>query len=852
MAQPLGLPALPADGALPDGLTEVEAARRLAVDGPNALPSEERHWLRILASQIASPLVLVLVAAALLARVLGERVEAVVILLIVAMNALLGFFQEHRAERSLRALRGFITRTARVRRDGRVRDVPAEELVRGDVVELEVGDLIPADLRLLTAEDIGVDEAPLTGESMSVTRNAGDVVCHGTHLVSGYGTGVVVATGRATELGRVASLLVRKADETDFQRGMRRFSGFLVQVVLLLTAFVGLANVALGRDWLDALLFALALAVGITPEVLPAIVTISLARGALRMAHDEVVVKRLMSVEDLGNVDILCCDKTGTLTEGEFVLRDYRSPDGKSDIAVLARAAAIGATGTGRPVAPAATALDRATWQCPALKDALPLLGRWQVLDRNAFDFHRRRAGAVIAREGRHWLLVQGAPESVLAVCHTVARGDGRPALDNATRASLAATVAEWEAGGVRVLAVAERELDGAIATAADENELALCGFLLYFDPPKPEAAAALRRLTALGVQVKVLTGDSAVIARRICREVGLPAATLMTGEEVSRLDDRELRAAVTRHSLFARVTPEQKLRLVAALRSEGHVVGFLGDGVNDAPALRGSDVGIAVNTGTEVAKSAADIVVLRKSLAVLAGGIVEGRRTFANITKYILNTVSANFGNMITVAAASLFLPFLPLLPSQILLCNFLSDLPLVMIATDRVDPGMLRRPRRWHITPIARFMVAFGALSAVFDLVLIGAITRWWAASPDLLRSAWFVESVCSEILVTFAVRTEAPWYRSRAGGWLIATSMGAGLLAFAAPFTPLGQHYFGFTPLPLPVAGTVAALLVAYFLSAEVAKGPFFRRFGLNHEPAHGAPAGPIPRGGRPSPA
>jgi Mg2+-importing ATPase len=838
---------------LSSGLTAVEAARRLAADGPNALPSEgERHWLRILVAQIASPLVLLLVMAALLARVLGERVEAVVILLIVALNALLGFFQEHRAERSLRALRGFITRSARVRRDGSVREVPAEDLVRGDAVELEVGDLVPADLRLLAADDIAVDEAPLTGESTPVTRNTGDVVRHGTHLVSGYGMGVVVATGRATELGRVASLLVRKADETDFQRGMRRFSGFLVQVVLGLTALVGVANLALGRDWLDALLFALALAVGITPEVLPAIVTISLSRGALRMARDDVVVKRLMSVEDLGNVDILCCDKTGTLTEGEFVLRDYLSPEGQPDITLLARAAAIGATGTGRPAAPAATALDRATWQCPALKDALPLLDRWQVLDRNAFDFHRRRAGALIAREGRHWLLVQGAPESVLAVCRTVARGDDRPALDPAARMSLEATVAEWEAGGVRVLAVAERQLEGDIATAADENELTLCGFLLYIDPPKLEAPAALRRLTGLGVQVKVLTGDSAVIARRICREVGLPETPLLTGEEVSHLDDRELRAAVTRHSLFARVMPEQKLRLVAALRSEGHVVGFLGDGVNDAPALRGSDVGIAVNTGTEVAKAAADIVLLRKSLAVLAGGIVEGRRTFANITKYILNTVSANFGNMITVAAASLFLPFLPLLPSQILLCNFLSDLPLVMIATDRVDSGMLRRPRRWHVTPIARFMVAFGALSAVFDLLLIGAITRWWAGSPDLLRSAWFVESVCSEILVTFAVRTELPWYRSRAGGWLLGASLAAGLLAFAAPFTPVGRHYFGFTPLPPPVVATVGVLLLAYFLAAELAKGPFFRRFGLNHRREHREAADPISRGGAPSPA
>ncbi|HWB39636.1 MAG TPA: magnesium-translocating P-type ATPase [Gemmatimonadales bacterium] len=819
------------DHASPQGLTRAEAARRLISDGPNALPAEgERPWFRILSSQIATPLVLILIVAALLARLLREQVEAIVILLIVALNALLGFVQEYRAERSLRALRRFLTHFARARRDGVIQEIPAEELVRGDVVELEVGDLVPADLRLLAAEEIAVDEAALTGESLPVIRDAGDHVRHGTHLVSGHGTGVVVATGRATELGRIASLLVRKADETEFQQGLRRFSGFLVQVVLALTVFVTLANAGLGRGWLDALLFALALAVGITPEVLPAILTISLARGARRMARDEVVVKRLMSVEDLGNIDVLCCDKTGTLTAGEFALRDFVNVEGEPDLAVLARAAAVGSVGTGPPAAPAATPVDQATWQCPALKDALPLLHQWQVLDRVAFDFHRRRAGALVADAGRRRLFVQGAPESVLAVCDTVARGARRPVLDAATRAALAAEVAGREAEGMRVLAVAERELVGDMATPADEAGLTLCGFLVYLDPPKAEAPAALGRLAGLGVEVKVLTGDSAVIARRICREVGLPEAPLMTGEEVGRLDDRTLRAEVARHSVFARVLPEQKQRLVAALRSAGHVVGFLGDGVNDAPALRGSDVGIAVDTGTEVAKAAADIVLLRKSLAVLAGGIIEGRRTFANITKYILNTISANFGNMITVAVASLFLPFLPLLPSQILLCNFLSDLPLLMIATDRVDAEMLRRPRRWRIAPIARFMLAFGALSALFDLLLIGAVARWWPGNPALLRSAWFVESVCSEILVTFALRTAVPWFRSRVGSWLLVSSVVAALLGFAAPFSPIGRRYFGFTPLSLPLVGTVAGLLIAYFLSAELAKGPFFRRFGV----------------------
>jgi Mg2+-importing ATPase len=821
----------PFAGSPATGLTEAEALRRLASDGPNAVPSEgDRRWPRILVSQIATPLVLVLVFAALLSVLLGERVDAVVILLIVGLNALLGFAQEYRAEQSLRSLSAFVTRSARVRREGVVREIPAEELVRGDMVELEVGDLVPAEVRLLASDDISMDEAPLTGESTPVARQPGDTLRHGTHLVSGYGSGLVIATGRMTELGRVVSLMARKADETDFQRGLRRFSGFLIQVVVALTVSVALANAALGRGWLDAALFALALAVGITPEVLPAIVTISLARGALRMARDEVVVKRLMSVEDLGNIDVLCCDKTGTLTLGEFSLEQFLDGGWRPDLTVLASAAAAGSAGMGRPSAPAATPMDRATWSCAAIEDALPLLDRWRVLDRNAFDFRRRRSSAVIARDGQRSLLVQGAPESVLAVCGSIARGGASLTLDAAARTDLENAVAEREAGGYRVLAIAEREVQADVADPADETGLMLRGFLLFRDPPKPEVSAALGRLAALGVEVKVLTGDSPIIARRICRDVGLPEGPLMTGEEVGRLGDRDLGAAVATHTVFARVLPEQKHSLVAALRAAGHVVGFIGDGVNDAPALRTADVGIAVDSGTAVAKSAADIVLLRKSLAVLAGGIVEGRRTFANITKYILNTISANFGNMFTVAAASLFLPFLPLLPSQILLCNFLSDLPLVMIATDRVDAEMLRRPRRWHIGPIARFMVAFGALSAVFDLLLIGAMSRWWPGSPALLRSAWFVESVCSEILVTFAVRTTAPWYRSRASAWLAWTSLAAGLVAFATPFTPLGQRYFGFTPLPWPAVGLVVALLAAYVLAAEIAKGPFFRRFGI----------------------
>ena len=813
----------------PDGLTSAQAARRFAEEGPNRIGEEPgQRWVFILAAQFRSPIVLVLVAAAVVSRLLGERIEAVVILLIVGLNAALGFAQEYRAERAVRALRRLVSRTARVRRDGVVRALPAADLVRGDLVQLEVGDLVPADLLLVAADEVSADESLLTGESAPVAKEAGAAVRLGTAIVSGYGAGVVVAAGRATLLGRTAGLLRRKPEETDFQRGLRRFSDFLVLIILGLTLFVFLANAALGKGWLDSFLFAVALAVGITPEVLPVIVTIALARGAQRMARDRVVVKRLMSVEDLGNIDLLCCDKTGTLTAGSFSLHDFVAPDLTRDPGVLLRAAIAGSTGTGPPTGPAANPTDTATWAGAALAALRGELARSRVLDRNAFDFRRRRASALVELDGRRLLVVQGAPESVLPACGAVAEGGLERPLDAGLRARLDEVVRGREADGYRVLAVAQREFAGERTVSEDETGLTLRGLLLFLDPAKPEAREALGRLAELGVAVKLMSGDSPVVARRICRDVGLADGPMITGPELAALPEESFRSAAAAHVVFARVTPEQKHRLVATLRSAGRVVGFLGDGVNDAPALRAADVGISVDSGTDVAKEAADVVLLEKSLAVLAGGIVEGRKTFANITKYILNTVSANFGNMSTVAVSSLFLRFIPLLPSQILLNNFLSDLPLLSIATDRVDRELLQQPRRWQIGVIARFMVLFGLLSAVFDLLLIGVLLWWRPGEVALFRTAWFLESACSEMIVTFALRSRLPWHRSRPGRWLVVSSVAAGLVTFLIPFSGVGQRYFGFVPPPAGIVGLVLGILLAYFAAAELAKRPFFRHF------------------------
>lgn len=815
----------------PRGLTAAEAARRLAADGPNEIPrSDSRSPVQIFATQLSSPLVGILIAAAAISYLLDERMEAGVILLIVAANAALGFVQEYHADRSLAAMRRYITRSARVWRDSVLREVPAAEVVRGDLVELEVGDLVPADLEVTAADDLAADEATLTGEAEAIAKTPGSVARMSSIIVSGYGTGLVVATGTGTLFGRTAAMVAPQAAETDFQRNIRRFSVLLLRITVGLTLFVFLVNAVLGKGWFDSLLFSLALAVGITPELLPTIVTVTLARGAIRMARKQVVVKRLISIEDLGNVDVLCCDKTGTLTEGRPTLHSATDAAGSPDAAVLLYGALAGSLGTDTPVEPAANPLDRAIWSSRALDEQRAELARWRVLDRNAFDFRRRRGSALITKGCDTVLVVKGAPESVIGECVAVAQPGTADAPAPVPRTVLSA-VAAHEADGLRVLAVAGRRLERTATTEADERALTLWGFLLFADPAKGDAHAAVKQLQDLGVAVKVISGDSPVVTRRICRQVGLTAVErVVTGDELTGLTPEEVRHAALTGSGFARVTPEQKVDLVSALRAAGHVVGFLGDGVNDAPALRAADVGVAVDSGTDVAKEAADVVVFQKSLLILAGGIVEGRTIFVNVTKYILNTMSANIGNMVTLALSSAFLRFLPLLPSQILLNNLLSDVPLIAIAADRVDGDLLQRPRRWNLGVLARFMTIFGLLSAVFDLLLIGALLTAWGGNIGLFRTAWFVESACSEMIVTFAIRTHLPWYRSAPGRWLLATSLGAGVLAFLLPYMSLGQVYFGFTPLPAGAVAMVGTILVAYFLSAEGVKRPFFRRFAM----------------------
>lgn len=830
--------ALAALGTTPAGLGLDQAQRRLAQHGPNVVArGERRPAARIFLAQLTSPLVLVLITAAAVSGLLGETLDAWVILAIVGLNAVLAFVQEYRAERSLQALRRFMSHTATVRRQGTLVELPAGDLVPGDIVTLAIGDIVPADLRLLAADELSSVEATLTGEALPVRKTTApvhapagmphelvNVAFMGTSIASGYGDGVVIATGGATFLGRTAGRIAERQPDTEFQRGMRRLSRLLFAVIVGMTVFVFLANALLGKGTFDSLLFAVALAVGITPEALPIIVTIALSRGALRMARDKLVVKRLMSVEDLGNVDILCCDKTGTLTQGRVTLGAAVDPLGEADEEVLVRGAL--ASGPG-----ATMALDRALAQGLAAVPHPPALDRYRVVDRNEFDFERRRMSVLVAEGDRRMLVAKGSPESILSVSRHVWRQDRAVPLTAAVLTDLRRHMAAQEAQGYRVLAVAEREFHGETSELADETDLTLRGLLLFRDDPKADAGAALRRLRHLGVEIRILTGDSPVVAREVCRAVDLEISEdrVVTGAELEVLSPADLQAYALRYTVFARLSPDQKHRLVLSLSAAERVVGFLGDGVNDAPALRAADVGISVDSGADIAKEAADIVLLEKDLHVLARGITEGRRTFSNITKYVLNTISANFGNMTTVALSSLFLPFIPLLPSQILLNNFVSDLPLIAIPTDRVDPDLLRRPRHWDLGFIARFMLVFGAVSVVFDLTLIVVLIYVIRADVALFRTAWFVESACSEIIVTFAIRTRRAFFRSRPGGWLLAASVVTAGAAVVLPFTRFGRTYFAFSQLPAGVAALVAGVLLAYFLSAEVVKRPFFRHLG-----------------------
>ncbi len=839
------------------GLSSDEALRRLAEFGPNEpAPVQRATLVKQLLLLFANPLVIILLIASLVSAMIGDVVNASIIIVIVLLSSALNFIQTARSQRTAEQLRKEVAPSAIVLRDGEWREIPRREVAPGDLIQLVAGDMVPADARLVESRDLHVQQAALTGESLPVEKEANstlqtvpdqtttarmatpaspesrDRVFLGTSVVSGTATAQVVATGPATAFGKIAERLAEKAPETEFERGAKKFGLLIARMVIFLVLFVFLVNAALRRDAFESLLFAIALAVGLTPEFLPMITTVTLGQGALRMGKRKVVVKHLAAIQNFGSIDILCSDKTGTLTSGEMRLDERLDPLGKTSERpfALAYLNSLFETGVSNPIdyairRKAANSLDEAI----LVNDHSGAQG-YEKIDEMPFDFERRRVSVVCARDGSRLLITKGAPESVLAVCSEYEVDGNRFALDEAARRRCEAVFHELSERGERVLAVAySTPPQQAAYRKDDERGLTLAGFLTFADRPLPTAAEAVGALAADGVEVKILTGDNELVARHVCYEVGLSVERIVLGDEVDRMTDSALGHVAERTTVFARVSPMQKNRIIQALKRRGHVVGYFGDGINDAPSLRTADVGISVASGTDVARDAAEVILLEQSLPVLHQGIIEGRKAFGNVMKYLLMGTSSNFGNMFSMAGASLFLPFLPMLPTQILLNNFLYDLAQVAIPTDRVDQTYIQKPHRWDIRLIRNFMLYIGPISSIYDFLTFYVLLKVFHASEQLFHTGWFVESLATQTLVIFVIRTAGNPLRSRPSAALTATTLLVALVGGLLPFTPLAS-WLGFTPLP---AAFFLFLIVAtgtYLLLVEMFKRRLMKRLSV----------------------
>jgi Mg2+-importing ATPase len=815
-------------GSSPEGLRSSDADERRGRLGPNLLVQGRRTDLpALIIGQLASPIVLILLAATVLAAFLGDAGDAAIVLAIVAVSAAIGVWQEHGASQAVKQLLAQVATRARVLRDGQVREIPLADVVPGDVALLDAGRSIPGDGVLLEARDLFVSEAALTGESEPAEKAAGPnpadaplarrqgAVFLGTHAVSGVARMLIVQTGARTELGKVVAHVAARPPETEFEHGLRKFGYLLMEVTLLLVLGIFAVNVYFNRPVLESLMFSLALAIGLTPQLLPAIVAVNLARGASRMAAQKTIVRRLASIENLGSMTLLCSDKTGTLTEGRLAFDAAVDADGKPSDRVLRLAFLNAAHETGY-----ASPLDQ-TLREQAAAPVDPA----QKRDEIPFDFVRRRLSVLLDQDGG-LLITKGAVGAVLDVCDSVETPAGVVPLDG-RRAAIEGTFTSACDAGLRVIGVATRALPGRVSvTRADEQGMTFAGLVRFHDPPKKDVREAIDQLARLGVGLKIVTGDNAPAARALCRALGMPAPVVRTGTELRRAAASALPALARTADVFAEVEPTQKEQIVTALRHAGHVVGFMGDGINDAPALHAADVGISVAGAADVAREAADIVLLEKELGVVARGLREGRRTFANTLKYVFMATSANFGNMFSMAGASLFLPFLPLVPKQVLLTNLLTDLPEMAIASDNVDPEAVERPRRWDVGLVRRFMIVFGLLSSVFDYMTFGALLWLVGPNPAAFRTGWFIESVLSAASVVLVIRSQRRFGKSRPGRSLARATAGCLIATVALPFSPLAEPLGLARPKPA-VLGLIAVIVVVYVFSAEGVKRWFFRK-------------------------
>ncbi len=817
--------------ATESGLSTEEAQRRLVQYGANE-PAPARRFATIqqFLSFLLNPLVIILLVASLISAILGEQLNAAIIALLVMLSVVINFVQTYRSQQAADRLRAQVAPTATVLRDSAWSELQRRNLVPGDIIRLSAGDLVPADARLIQARDLHVQQAALTGESLPAEKSAEHapapsrsladapyMVLLGTSVVSGTATAVVTATGRATAFGDIVLRLATKPPEMEFDRGIRRFGFLIMRTVIFLVLFVLVINLAFHRPALESLLFAVALAVGLTPEFLPMITTVTLGQGALRMARRKVIVKHLPAIQNFGSMDILCSDKTGTLTTGEMTLDQCISPLGvESDhVLLLAQLNSLYDTGIKSP-------LDAAI-----LQETQQDTSDYRKLDELPFDFERRRLSIVVQRGDERLLITKGAPESVLEVCTRYEADEAQPQLDADARTRCETTYQNLSAQGYRTLAVAYRSVPMQPQyQLTDEIEMTLAGYVAFIDPPVAGARDVLEALRRDGVEVKILTGDNDLVARHICGQVGLDTSRIVLGDDLDRLSDPALQHVAEQTTLFARVSPAQKNRIILALKARKHVVGFLGDGINDAPSLHVADVGISVASAVDVAKDAADIILMERSLQVLHQGVLEGRKAFGNVMKYLLMGTSSNFGNMFSMAGAALFLPFLPMLPTQILLNNFLYDLSQVTIPTDNVDATFIEKPHRWNIDLIRDFMIYIGPISSIFDFLTFWVMLVVFHASETLFHTGWFVESLATQTLVLFIIRTGGNPLRSRPSRPLTMTTLAIVLVGVLLPITPLAS-VLGFTPLPLLYFLFLGLAIAIYLLLVEIVKRWLMRR-------------------------
>jgi Mg2+-importing ATPase len=812
------------------GLTSGEAQKRLTSYGANSLkPQKSSNAFTLLISQFKSPIILILIFATGLSLFLHNLVDASIIFAIVLVSGLLGFWQEYSATNAVAKLLAIVQIKVAVLRDGKEKEIPIEEIVPGDIIVLNAGDIVPGDCMILESKDLFVDEAMLTGETFPVEKEVAtlpadtplakrsNTVWMGTHVVSGSAKAIVTLTGKDTEFGKVSDRLKLKAPETEFERGIRRFGYFLGEVTLVLVILIFGINVYLHRPVLESFLFSLALAVGLTPQLLPAIISINLAHGAKKMAEKKVIVKRLASIENFGSMNIICSDKTGTLTEGNVKVQSALDVKGVASdkVFLFAYLNAFYETGFTNPI-------DQAIMNFQKVD-----LSGYKKHDEIPYDFNRKRLTIAVIHDKEHLMVTKGALSNILEVCSTAATSDGTVVKLSTMQSQIQKHFEEFSNQGFRTLGIAFKDLtsDSPI-NKDDEKDMTFIGFLTLFDPPKANIAETIATLKKLGVSLKVITGDNHLVAASISEKMGLSGNKIISGPELHQMSDAALLHRVEKIDVFAEIEPNQKERIIIAMRKAGNVVGYMGDGINDASALHAADVGISVDTAADVAKDAADIVLLEKDLGVLIEGVREGRTTFANTLKYVFMATSANFGNMFSMAGVSLFIPFLPLLPKQILLTNLLTDFPEMTIATDNVDDEMVDHPRRWDIKAIRKFMITFGLVSSVFDYLTFGLLLLVLRANESQFRTGWFLESVISASMIVLVIRSRKPFFKSRPGKYLLIATLSIAVITLALPFTPLG-NVFGFSPLSITTYLLLMLIVVLYIIAAEVTKTIFYKK-------------------------